>query len=296
MIVTELISGLGNQMFQYAAGLALAKRNNTELYIDNSWFNLDIEKQTPRNYGMTPFRIDAQIADEALIRKFIKAENTGLFSRISNKLDSMQPYYLRKVYVEPHFQYDPNFQKANNNTYLSGYWQSEKYFKDIEHDVRASFRLKNELSELNVKLKNEISNCMAISLHVRRTDMVNNPEVIKTHGACTLDYYLAAVNQISIGLEAPKFFIFSDDPTWCKENLHINFPVTYIDHNHGDDAYLDMHLMSQCKHHIIANSSFSWWGAWLNSNTDKRVIAPKRWFATNDKDTKDIIPESWNRI
>lgn len=296
MIVTELISGLGNQLFQYAAGLALAKKHNTTLFIDKTWFDLEIEKQTPRNYGLTPFCIDAKIADEKLIKQYTEPGYHGIFNRIANKLDSMRPYYLRRVYKEPHFHYDANFHKAGNNTYLTGYWQCEKYFLNAEKEVRASFQLKNNLSGLNLELKNKIANCMAISIHVRRTDMVNHPEVIKTHGACTLDYYLAAVNQISLGLEAPTFFVFSDDPQWCKENLHINFPVVYIDHNQGDDAYLDMHLMSLCKHHVIANSSFSWWGAWLNPSTDKRVIAPKRWFASDDKDTKDIIPVSWTRI
>jgi len=296
MIITELFSGLGNQLFQYAAGLSLAKKHNTELYIDKTWFDLDMEKQTPRNYGLKPFNINTSIASNEQIQQFFRVGKSGIIEKINNKLNSMRPYYEQRIYKEPFFHYDPNFTKATKHVYLTGYWQSEKYFADIKEDVRASFQLKKEVTGLNAELKNKMRHSMSVSLHVRRTDMVNNPDVVKTHGSCNLDYYLAAVDKITQGLIDPHIFIFSDDPQWCKANIKLEFPVTYIDHNNGDDAYLDLHLMSHCKHHIIANSSFSWWGAWLNPSDSKRVIAPKRWFATDDKDTEDIIPSNWSRI
>jgi hypothetical protein len=296
MIVTELISGLGNQMFQYAAGLSLAKRLDSELYIDKTWFDLDIEKQTVREYGLSPFNLKPNFASPEIIEKFKPKNGNGLVHRIQGKMDSLKPYFKRKIYKEPFFHYDENFEQAIDNTYLIGYWQSEKYFLNIESDVRQAFSLREEATGLNAELKHKIQHSMSVSLHVRRTDMVNNPDVIKTHGACTLEYYHAAAEHILPGLTDPEFFVFSDDPEWCKANLELPVPVTFISHNIGEKAHWDMFLMSCCRHHVIANSSFSWWGAWLNPSEDKRVIAPKQWFATNERDTKDIIPSSWSRL
>lgn len=296
MIVTELISGLGNQLFQYAAGLALAEHHQTELKIDKSWFELEFEKQTPREYGLSPFRLAQDFASKEEIMKAKFGTGFHLQRRIADKLDSMKPYYKRRVYLEPHFHFDPHFFEATKNTYLSGYWQSEKYFAPVANQVRAAFQLKEEMKGLNAELRKAMMHSMSISLHVRRTDMVNNPDVAKTHGSCSLEYYQAAATQIATGLTDPEFFIFSDDPAWCKENLHLNHPVHYIDNNQGEHAYFDMQLMSSCRHHIIANSSFSWWGAWLNASEDKRVIGPKNWFATNERDTSDITPSGWARI
>jgi hypothetical protein len=208
----------------------------------------------------------------------------------------MKPNHKKLVYKEPFFHYDINFNKASSNIYLIGYWQSENYFKSQEAQIRNDFRFRFPLTGKNEYWEQLINSTNAISLHVRRTDMINNPDIVKTHGSCGLDYYLEAANRISDGLEQPVFFIFSDDPEWCKENLHLSWPVHYIDNNQGDLAYIDMQLMSMCKHHVIANSSFSWWGAWLNTSNSKRVIAPKRWFADNTKDTSDLIPSGWIRI
>ena len=296
MIISELISGLGNQMFQYAAGLALARRLETEFYIDKTWFELDIDKQTHREYGLSPFVLNPQFAGSDIIEQFKPKNSKGLVERIKGKLDSMKPYYHRKVYKEPFFHYDENFLKANDNTYLIGYWQSEKYFQTIENEVRSAFKLREEPTGLNAELMNKIIHGMSVSIHVRRTDMVNNPEVIKSHGSCTLEYYQAAAEHIIPGLTDPEFFVFSDDPEWCKENLNLPKSATFIDHNSGENAYWDMYLMSCCRHHVIANSSFSWWGAWLNASEDKRVIAPKNWFANDDKNTADLIPSGWSRL
>ena len=130
---------------------------------------------------------------------------------------------------------------------------------------------------------------LAVSLHVRRGDYVSDPKTKAILGVCSLDYYRAAIAHIAERIESPAFFVFSDDIAWAKANLEIPFPCEYVDHNQGQQSYNDMHLMSLCKHHIIANSSFSWWGAWLNPRKDKIVIAPENWFANNE-DAKDLIP------
>jgi hypothetical protein len=208
----------------------------------------------------------------------------------------MQPHYKQKVYKEPHFHYDAHFSSASSNTYLIGYWQSEKYFAKHAQQIRDDFRFKYPLSGQNEYWSQLIQGANAVSLHVRRSDMVNNPEVVKTHGSCDLEYYTSAAQRVAQGLENPVFFIFSDEPDWCKANLKLEHTTHYIDNNTGADAYRDVQLMSFCRHHVIANSSFSWWGAWLNPRNDKKVIAPKRWFADNSKDTGDLIPSGWERI
>jgi hypothetical protein len=148
------------------------------------------------------------------------------------------------------------------------------------------------LTRQNAELAVQIGQVNAVSLHVRRGDYAKNPKTTATHGLCSLDYYQAAIQYISDQVEQPYFFIFSDDIAWVKKQLKMNFPCRYVDHNHGVESYNDMHLMSICRHCIIANSSFSWWGAWLNPYKDKIVVAPQRWFA-NDNNVKDLFPPEW---
>jgi hypothetical protein len=148
------------------------------------------------------------------------------------------------------------------------------------------------LSGKNADIAEQIGRVNAVSLHVRRGDYVKNPKTTATHGLCSLDYYHTAIRYIYETVEQPYFFIFSDDMAWVKEHLKIDAPCQYVDHNQGKESFNDMHLMSLCKHHIIANSSFSWWGAWLNSSPEKIVIAPNKWFA-NQNNIKDLLPNDW---
>ena len=135
-----------------------------------------------------------------------------------------------------------------------------------------------------------------MSIHVRRGDYVSDAITQEIHGLSPLEYYAAAIQHIAHVAVQPHFFVFSDDPSWVRQNLHIDYPTTYVEHNTADRNYEDLRLMSLCRHHIIANSTFSWWGAWLGSNRAKMVIAPKRWFNTPDKDTRDLIPRSWIQL
>jgi hypothetical protein len=148
------------------------------------------------------------------------------------------------------------------------------------------------MSSRNLELAEEINTVNAVSLHVRRGDYVSNPRTMATNGVCPLSYYDSAIRYICARVDAPHFFVFSDDMDWVRENLNIDHPCRYVDHNCSTESFNDMRLMSMCRHHIIANSSFSWWGAWLNPREDKIVIAPKKWFA-NSNDTKDLLPFGW---
>jgi hypothetical protein len=197
---------------------------------------------------------------------------------------------------EKHFHFDPGMLNLPDNVYINGYWQSEKYFKDIEEVLRKDFTVISPINQENQRMLNLINSTDSVSLHVRRGDYVTNPTTNSFHGTCSLDYYAKAVRYIIENISNPHFFLISDDPDWVKENISINKPVTVIDINTTDNGYDDLRLMSKCKHNIIANSSFSWWGAWLNNNPQKIVIAPEKWFLSPELNTKDLIPQGWMKL
>jgi hypothetical protein len=182
-----------------------------------------------------------------------------------------------------------------DGVYLDGFWQSEKYFLDIEPTLRKEFSLRKAASPRSLDLANQISSSNAVGLHVRRGDYLSQDKM-EFHGVCSLDYYIAAVSIISSKIPAPHFFVFSDDPEWAVENLRLSYLTTFVRDADGNKPYEHIWAMSLCKHHIIANSSFSWWGAWLSVNPEKIVIAPKQWFRLQTLDSKDIVPERWMRI
>lgn len=293
MIITKLNGGLGNQMFQYAVGRRLSNIREVPLKLDLTEF-----KTYPlRTFRLDHFNIHAEIATAEEIVSF-KPPNKGLSRLISNFHERMKPYYQRRYIKERYFHYDANISKCKGNLYLEGYWQSEKYFHDVAPVIRDDFTLRERSDPRNEHLAEEICSCEAISLHVRRGDYISNPETNLYHGTCSRDYYQRAITELGKHIENPYFFIFSDDPEWARSNLNTGFPTNVVDHNGPDMDYEDMKLMSLCKHHIIANSSFSWWGAWLCRNPDKMVFTPSMWFNKTEveKDTKDLLPESWQRI
>ena len=156
--------------------------------------------------------------------------------------------------------------------------------------------LKVPLGSRNKELLSLIRTVNSVSLHIRRGDYVSNPDTNSALGTCSLEYYRHCIEHIASNVENPHFFLFSDDINWVRDNLKIKYPTTVVDGNSADTNYADLHLMSNCKHNIIANSSFSWWGAWLNNNPDKIIIAPKIWFANSPLTPKEIIPENWLKL
>lgn len=290
MIISSIIGGLGNQMFQYAAGRALSLERGQPFRLDISGFadyglHHGFELQRVYDYS-------AEIATEAEVRSILGWQ---FLSVIRRAVSHPGFAFLRRpgFVVEPHFGYWPGINNVSQDCYLSGYWQSEKYFQNVAEVIRSEFTYKCPLENRNSEFADEISQVSAVSLHVRRGDYAKNPKTTAMHGLCSLDYYREAIQYISVHVEQPYFFIFSDDIAWVKSNLKIDFPCQYVDHNHGSQSYNDMHLMSLCQHHIIANSSFSWWGAWLNPRPNKIVIAPLKWFASKQKSTRDLIPSGW---
>ncbi|RLB88588.1 MAG: alpha-1,2-fucosyltransferase [Deltaproteobacteria bacterium] len=294
MIISQILGGLGNQMFQYAAGRALALERGQHLLQDISGFKGFAEIMVPREFELDRvFNISGEIATETEVRKILGRQFPFQIQRILAK-SFMAVFRCRGFVVEPHAHYWPGIKKVPRDCYLYGYWQSEKYFNEVAPVIRADFRFKSPLTGKNADFAAQMGQVNAVSLHVRRGDYVTNPKTMAMHGLCSIDYYQAAIGYIVERVEQPCFFIFSDDISWVKEHLKINFPCQYVSHNCGTESYNDMHLMSLCRHHIIANSSFSWWGAWLNPREDKIVVAPQNWFANNmNNNIKDRFPCGW---
>ncbi|MHB8533843.1 MAG: alpha-1,2-fucosyltransferase [Sulfuricaulis sp.] len=280
-------------MFQYSVGRQLAEIHKTELKLDVTGF----DKYSLRSYGLGVFQIQDAFATQGDIRAVV-----GIGQRLAQKLrqklrlpaDRKRTRYIKEL--EP--GYDPEILLLSDNVYLDGYWQSEKYFSAIAHNIRREFTVASPQSGRNLELAAIMQDCVSVSVHIRRGDYISNPQTNRFHGVCDLDYYFRCISMAAEMTQYPHFFVFSDDLKWAQTNLKLTYPVTFIDNNGTVNAHEDLRLMSQCQHHIIANSSFSWWGAWLNARTDKIVFAPKCWLAAegHQKKTNSIIPDTWLRV
>jgi hypothetical protein len=293
MIIVKLIGGLGNQMFQYAAARRLAEKHSTILKLDVTGF----EKYKLHRYGLHCFQISEYLATQNEIESIRGGQN--IFSRLKRKICRQIGFdnpENKKWIFEKQFHFDPEILEAPNNVLLEGSWQSEKYFADIACILRREFVVKYQQDRQSKNFADLIKSTESVSLHVRRADYVQDALTNKTHGTCDQDYYNDCVNYIGAHVSSPHFYIFSDEPKWAKDNLKFDFPMTFVDCNDASRNYEDMRLMSMCKHNVIANSSFSWWGAWLNDAPDKLVLAPKKWFNDDTKNTKDIIPGEWIKL
>ncbi|MCP1381208.1 alpha-1,2-fucosyltransferase [Runella salmonicolor] len=274
--IVELNGGLGNQMFIYAFYYALSKKASFWLT------EIDVEASYTHHNGYELSSIFKKIPPikKKYQRRIKKVHTTYLTKYIFRTVKENKSGIFQAVYSHcfPFIVY-------------KGFWQSELYFKEYTSDIRNIFQF--QFDYLNTKTKiifDTITNCQSVSVHIRKGDYSFNEEL---NGACTLEYYINAIKIVEKKLENPVYFVFSDDLEWVKNNfVFINYYL--IDWNKDTDSWQDMFLMSTCKHNIIANSTFSWWGAWLNKYEQKIVIAPKRWFKTWD--AKDIVPQNWIKI
>lgn len=303
MVIVHLMGGLGNQMFQYAFGRRLALENNVSLKLDvYSGFKNDSYK---RSYGLNHFRILENIVSREEVRRFRRIESFGSLRRLYRLINLFRPRSNKYSVLREHSvtRFDLRALKTSTtNIFIDGYWQSEKYFQPIKDLIREEFQVKSPLEGLNLRLANEIHKSNAVCLHIRRFRGVlgskGDCSAAKKHGILNLEYYSRGLRYLAKRHSKLHCFVFSDSPDWAEENLQLPYPTTFVTHNHSVEGkdYEDLRLMSQCKHHIIANSTFSWWGAWLCANPEKVVIAPKKWFNEPGRDTRDLIPDSWHRI
>jgi len=299
MVVTRLLGGIGNQMFQYAAGRNLSYILNTDLKLDISCY----EKYKLRQYELGVFNIQEKFAtaEEIMEIKFEKQNFTKKISQkllkkffaIPPKMPRTLPSYIKEKKL---FHFQPEILDLKGNIYLEGSWQSEKYFKDIRKIIIQDFTPIKKFKGKNKELEEKISQSLSVSIHIRRGDYVTNPRTSEFHGLCNLEYYKRCISIIKEKFLEPHFFIFSDDMDWVRESFILEEPAFYINHNGIENAWKDIRLMSMCKHHIIANSSFSWWGAWLGERQDKLIFSPKKWLNKSEVTVKDLIPNSWSKI
>jgi hypothetical protein len=279
-------------MFQYAMGRTVAHRRRTLVRFDLS----SLQVSPRRCYNLGVWNITATPAS---IRDLLPFRIAAPLERI---LKRTKPYYARHTVYEQSFNFDPNALNAPRNCLLRGYWQSEKYFKEIQADIRLEFTPRTAPSAKTCAISRAIRASNSVFVHIRRGDYVSEGSVNRVHGTCSLEYYRDAVACVERMVYQPHWFVFSDDPKWAQENIKLSSPVTMVDHNapgnsHGPGMeHEDMWLMSLCRHSILANSSFSWWGAWLNPERDRIVIAPRQWFRSSRNDVRDLLPDSWLRM
>ena len=293
MIISKIIGGLGNQMFQYAAGKRLSLHRGTTLLLDTSAFT----EYRLREYGLDCFSFATNNATDLELRRVLPASGSPLKTAV-NALKIWSKSLERPIPLirERHFNFDPSILELSDNTCLEGYWQSEKYFRDIEPVIRNDFTFRHKPDAENQRILETIRGVNSVGIHIRRGDYVENGRTNEIHGVCSEEYYRRAVERITGSVSTPRYFIFSDDIAWAKKAMSFLSPVSFIDNNVSAHHHEDMRLMANCKHHIIANSSFSWWSAWLNADPNKIVIAPKHWFIDFAKDTRDLIPSDWIRM
>lgn len=293
MIVSNLMGGLGNQMFQYACGRALSLRTGQDFFVDLCflrkrplWANY-----TLRSYELPVFRLEVPVAHWAQLAHFEPYDRREYWKPwvLWRKWHGVP--VVRDACQEP--QKDVLTLKGHN--YLHGFWQSEFYFADYASEIRQDFQFRAALDPTNQRIADSILAGESVSLHLRRGDYVNLGGAAKHHGLCSLDYYRRAMVYLREHLSGLRCFVFTDDPAWAKEHLRFLDPEMVVDCNVQGNAYRDMQLMSLCRHHVVANSSFSWWGAWLAQHPTQLVVAPKRWYAQHPLDSQGLglLPAHW---
>ena len=294
-ITIHVCGGLGNQMFQYAFGRSLALQHSTPLFLDLTWFE-NITNGTDRKFalGYFPYLQSGQgpwiVCPE---NHRIAITYRPFWCKVIEKLGFKVRRYIREK-TPMKFQQI----KFPLPAYFEGYWQDEKYFYPYAMQIRKDFTFSSLPEPAAVVAEDIGRHKNAVSLHIRRGDYASNPDVQNVHGLCSPQYYQNAITYLkkNVGdLASLKIYLFSDDPLWVQENFDTyGVPSHVIDLHTEADAHHDMHLMSLCTHHIIANSSFSWWGAWLGERG--RVIAPQRWFASQEMQQYSPVPERWLKL
>lgn len=293
MLIIKLQGGLGNQMFQYAFASILAHKNNTNVLLDGGGFER-VEKIpgfTPRTFQLAHFNNQYIWASTSDIISF---QQISIINKVKKKLGFNYP----KIYKEPSFIFKEVALSIQSPVYLKGYFQSYKYFVGYEDFIRQVFSFPiDSLDERNKGLLVKVKSSNCIAVHIRRGDYVNDTLTAAYHGNCSLAYYSAAIKLLVSKNKEFTFVFFSDDSDWVKRQFEdLPYSKIFVDHNKEENSWKDMLLMSSCRHAIIANSSFSWWAAWLNTHPEKIVIAPKNWFKTKDLDTTTLLPEEWIKI
>ena len=280
MKVIRFLGGLGNQMFQYTLYKSLQNK------FPNVKADLHGYNDYPLHNGFELENIfDLKINKVSSFTSNLYYNKKWIYRKLRRLLG------LKNTFIEEKtlFSFDESILNNPKTGYYWGYWQNLEYFEDIADEIKSEFQFSAPLSKENQQILDQIKLKNSVSIHIRRGDYLKDPLL---GGLCGPEYYKQALSYIQSNLTSPDFFIFSDDILWCTENLNLD-NCTFISWNKGSSSYIDMQLMSACKHNIIANSSFSWWAAWLNPNPNKIVISPKKWVNHSDPHIRMSFPQNW---
>ena len=288
MVVVQLQGGLGNQLFQYAAGRALALRTRSSLLLDIS----QVGKGRYRPYRLDVFNLDAQPARKRDVPfEFRLPHRSPLARKVFARLPQRLPTHAAlgpKIVREKGFAFDESVAGSTGDVYLVGFWQSPRYFEDATDAIRADLALTPQSAGVEPMLAAKLQREGTVSVHVRRGDYVDNP----LFSPCSADYYRQALELLADGITLSAAYVFSDDIEWARREVRFTVPTVFMSEVHTDSDIADFYLMSQCHHHVIANSSFSWWAAWLGDGSGC-VVSPRRWFDDTAMDTRDLRPAHW---
>jgi hypothetical protein len=288
-VIARIEGGLGNQLFQYAAARSLADRLDCELALDLR----GLAENGDRPYQLDLYKTRCSIADAAFLNT-LPPWRSSRSGRVRSRMAQCLPgLYAYPVLWPRDFSYDSRFERIKRPVFMVGYWQTEKYFSWNRSRLLQDLQLRAPLDSSHPVL-GRIRSTNSVALHVRRGDYVSNPAAADFHGTCDMAYYAAAVADLTRRQADAELFVFSDEPEWARVNLKFDLPTHIVDAHTPEQGHLDLELMRHCRHHIIANSSFSWWGAWLCESQAQRVYAPQRWFRDPGTNTSDVIPPLWH--
>jgi hypothetical protein len=315
MVISKISMGLGNQMFQYAAGKALSLHKKVPLKLDVSSyegyplrkFELDslfsIRSEKVSKEEAAKYRISQPV--KSAWNKFfpnnkiyfyhLPYEMSAVKRRVLQLSELISPAHKKRTFIEPQYHFNPNFFQAPDDVYLIGYWMSWRYFEKFDNQVRQDFTIRPELVVHLKNIEQEIRANNSVSIHIRRSDFTTSKNA-SLHGVIPISFYHGAIEEIASKNPSSHFYVFSDDIAWVKENLTTKYPITFVSNEVTKTAFEDFYLMTVCKHNIIANSTFSWWAAYLNNNPRKTVIAPEKWYNQAPYNYKDVYPLSWKIV
>ncbi len=303
MIITRLTGGLANQMFQYAAGLALAERRRTVLKLDVSWFREDPAYEAHNRYALDCFNVNAQFATAAEIDavRGVMLTRTERWSVPLARALHFYQYAGRRasrghVCYDETFSYRADFFDQPDGTYLHGNWQSERFFSSVANLLRLHFSFRYPPQPRVEAMAARIRDGRSAFVHFRRGDYVRNPRFNRQNGVLPLDYYRRAVQRLRTRHPDVTLYVFSDDIDAVEREFQPGGEVVFVRATEPWHSFDKIRLMSACDHGIISNSTFAWWAAWLNPAADKLVIAPDPWFAGGPNDGRDVVPAAWHRL
>lgn len=293
-LIVRQLSGLGNQMFQYAAGLFYAAQHNAKVHLVIDSPRHAHSHGHPRPFLLPHFSITAQHREVNAIDRLLLLTDHRCIRPVAGHLaQTLLSVRVVRETVAQRFQFQPTLAVNGRvrTAYLLGYWQVHNIADGISAELRREFAFRAAPTGINLDMLRLIRNSEnPVSVHIRRGDYTLEAE---GNVALSMDYYVRAMAHLKASLGNPTFFIFSDDIRFAREHLRNESYVVFIDHNDSLSAHEDLRLMASCRHHIIANSTFSWWGAWLNPNADKMVLAPRHWRVANCPDKHDLISPTW---